>query len=113
MIIWELIFSFVIIFNIFTVPLKLAFPEVSRKFSAEYLWLELILETMWVLQIIQTCITADPPRTTTLEAIIKKYAKSGMLFLDVITTVSSIILLIMRLESVGVYFMLSRYAHAP
>jgi CRP-like cAMP-binding protein len=112
-IIWELIFSFVVMFNMFTVPLMLAFPKVSEKVSAQYLWLELILEIMWVLQIIQMCITADPPRTTTLNAIISKYAKSGMLFLDVIATVPSIILLIMRMRSVGKYFMLIRYAHAP
>ena len=111
-IIWELFFSFVVMFNMFTVPCMIAFPEVSQRLSARFLYFELLLEIMWVLQIIQMCITADPPRTTTLSAIVSKYSRSGMLYLDVIATIPSIILLIMGKRSVGKYFMLIRFTHA-
>ena len=58
------------------------------------------------------CITADPPRTLTLSDIIKKYANSGMLYLDVIATIPSIIFLTQRKLHIAVYFNALRYSHA-
>jgi len=45
-IIWELIFSFVVMFNMFTVPLMIAFPKNMQ--ANMPLWLELLLEIMWL-----------------------------------------------------------------
>jgi len=46
LIIWELIFSFVVMFNMFTVPLMIAFPKSMQENMP--LWLELLLEIMWL-----------------------------------------------------------------
>jgi hypothetical protein len=46
LIIWELIFSFVVMFNMFTVPLMIAFPKNMQENMP--LWLELLLEIMWL-----------------------------------------------------------------
>lgn len=45
-IIWELIFSFVVMFNMFTVPLMIAFPKNMQ--ANMPLWFELLLEIMWL-----------------------------------------------------------------
>lgn len=48
-IIWEQIFSFVVIFNMITVPMMIAYPESAEYTSKKFLWFEIVLECMWLL----------------------------------------------------------------
>ena len=44
--IWELIFSFVVMYNMFIVPLIIAFPKVAK--DTLPLWFDLLIEFMWL-----------------------------------------------------------------
>ena len=110
-VIWELIFSILCCWNMLTVPLMLAFPKVYERIPNKYAGVEISLELMWVISIIQKCLTAEPPRTVTFRAIVAEYARSGMLFIDVIANAAVLSLLLAGRKDVSPFFGLLRFFH--
>lgn len=93
--VWTQLFSVVVIYNMLTVPLKFCFKEASLEYEKKTKILDYFLEIIWLLQILQMSTTVILPKTLTFKKIIKKYAKSGMLFLDVFATIPSLICMFM------------------
>jgi hypothetical protein len=112
MIIWELIFSLVVMFNMITVPLMITFPWVIEEVSSNILVFELCFEGIWVLQIILKFLTAEPPVIKTFKEAAAEYF-FPMFILDLLATAPSIGLLLLGRRDMAKYFMLIRFSHWP
>ena len=110
MILWELIFSLVVMFNMITVPLMITFPWVIEELSTNILVFELCFEGIWVLQIILKFVTAEPPIIKTFTEAASNYF-FPMFILDLLATAPSIGLLVTGRRNMAKYFMLIRFSH--
>jgi hypothetical protein len=108
---WELIFSLLCCWNMLTVPLMIAFSQNYQDIPQKFTAIEIFLELLWVISIIQRCLTAEPPRTVTIGEIVRDYARSGYLFIDVIATGAILILLLMNRKDISPFFGLLRFFH--
>lgn len=107
-ILWNLVFTCLVGIYLFFGPFWLALP----KSYGNPFWIDIFSETVWIIQIVMRMLTADPPRTTNLRSIVREYASGGMLMIDVLATVPSLILILLHKKKWAMYLMILRWTHA-